>query len=76
MEVYRYYTSLRDSLSDSRLKSLKSLSHFVVYPLVLVFASIALPDQCLLRLRSHTSPTVPLTLDPLCLSIATFGHDR
>ncbi len=24
MEVYRYYTSLRDSLSDSRLKSLKS----------------------------------------------------
>jgi len=24
MEVYRYYRSLRDSLSDSRLKSLKS----------------------------------------------------
>jgi len=25
MEVYRYYTSLRDSLSDSRLKSLRSI---------------------------------------------------
>jgi len=61
-EVYRYHRSLRDSLSDSRLKSLKS---FRSIPLVLVFASIALPDQCLLRLRSHTSPTVPLTLDPL-----------
>jgi len=61
-EVYRYHRSLRDSLSDSRLKSLKS---FRSIPLVLVFASIALPDQCLLRLRPHTSPTVPLTLDPL-----------
>jgi len=32
MEVYRYYTSLRDSLSDSRLKSLKSLKSFRSIP--------------------------------------------
>jgi len=32
-EVYRYYRSLRDSLSDSRLESLKSLKSFRSTPL-------------------------------------------
>ena len=32
MEVYRYYRSLRDSLSDSRLESLKSLKSFRSIP--------------------------------------------
>jgi len=75
-EVYRYYRSLRDSLSDSRLKSLKSFRS------ILPCLSLCIDSATRPVPTSATFSYVPdSTFDagpslPINLSIATFGHDR